>query len=187
MGDGLTEQQRKWLASVRTTLETRTGRSLEQWMAVAAGCPETAPRARQKWLKDVHGLGQNYALLVLSEVAAAAGAPLRDAAVMGAALWADPGADAVRLALQDAVDRLPGAITGQRKTFVSWSRNFAFAAARPVKGGVRLGLALVPGGRLGARGRESWSERLPAVVELAGVEAVDAEVRELLRGAWEAS
>lgn len=189
MSEGLTDQQRKWLASVRTTLETSTGRSLADWVAIAATCPETAPRARQKWLKDQHGLGQNYAILVLSEVASAAGAPMRDAAAMGAALWADADAAAIRAALQAEIDALPKTVTGQRKTFTSWSRNFAFAAARPLKaGGVRLGLALATDAdpRLEAPGRESWSERLLAAATLAAPADV-AGMRGLLRMAWEAS
>ena len=33
--NGLTEQQRKWMASVRASLETTTGKTLERWVAVA--------------------------------------------------------------------------------------------------------------------------------------------------------
>lgn len=189
MSDGLTDQQRKWLASVRATLETTTGRSLADWVAIAATCPETAPRARQKWLKDHHGLGQNYAMLVLSEVASVTGTLRRDSAAMGAALWADADAAAVRAALQAEIDALPDTVTGQRKTFTSWSRNFAFAAARPLKtGGVRLALALAPDADpcFEPPGRESWSERLLAATTLATPADV-AGMRAPLRRAWEAS
>ena len=42
----LTERQKKWFASVREGLARDTGKSLEEWVAIAQACPETAPRAR---------------------------------------------------------------------------------------------------------------------------------------------
>ncbi|MBV8593629.1 MAG: DUF4287 domain-containing protein, partial [Caulobacteraceae bacterium] len=45
----LTERQRKWFDSVRTSLERDTGRTLEEWVAIARTCPEIQPRARLKW------------------------------------------------------------------------------------------------------------------------------------------
>jgi hypothetical protein len=85
---------------------------------------------------------------------------------------------------------LPDVKAGRRKAFSPFSRNFQFAALSPVKaGGVRLGLALTPDAslRLEAPKRESWSERLKAVVAIASVEAVDGEIKALLRAAWEGS
>lgn len=65
MSSGLTERQQKWFASVRESLAIKTGKSLEEWVAVMAACPETAPRARLKWLKDNYGVGQNYGSMIL--------------------------------------------------------------------------------------------------------------------------
>ncbi|HEX7759779.1 MAG TPA: DUF4287 domain-containing protein [Caulobacteraceae bacterium] len=186
--NGLTEQQRKWMASVRTSLETATGKTLEQWVAVARTCPETAPKARQRWFKEHHGLGQNYCMLVLSELAKSEGATPRDPKAMAKALWADPGAGAIHAALQTAIDALPGAITGQRKTYTTWSRSYAFACARPVKpsGTVRLGLAVTPDAdpRLREPAKEGWSERLKSVLVLTSPDQVDEGVRVLLRVAF---
>ena len=86
----LTERQRKWFASVREVLERDTGRTLEQWAQIAGDCPETAPRARQRWLKDHHGLAQNRAMMVLS--AAFPSAPENEDTADP--LWAAPGARA---------------------------------------------------------------------------------------------
>ena len=86
-----------------------------------------------------------------------------------------------------AVGDLPDLITGQRKTYTTWSRSFAFACARPVKGGsVRLGLAVEPGAnaRLQAAAKEGWSERLKATLVLTAPGEVDTEVATLLRAAW---
>lgn len=179
----LTEQQKKWMASVKASLETSTGKSMDEWTAIAKTCPETAPKARQRWFKETHGLGQNYAQIVM--MAAAEGSGERDPAEMRAALWADAGAAAILAAIEAAVSDFPGLVSGQRKTYNTWSRKFAFAAARPVRGGlVRLGLALDPGGdaRLIPAAKEGWPERLKSTLVVSGPEQVDAA---LLRAAWE--
>lgn len=188
--EGLTEKQRKWMASVRATLETTTGRTLAEWVETARKCPETAPRARVRWLKESHGLGQNYAMLVLGTLDKEGGGHfVRDPEALRNALWAGPPAASILAALQSAVDTLPHVVTGHRKTFTSWSRNNAFAAARPVRGGVRLGLALEPSAdpRLDERGRESWSERVKAALVLVSPDEVDERLSPLLRAAWERS
>lgn len=186
---GLTEQQRKWMASVRASLEAKTGKTFEHWVEVARTCPETAPRARQRWFKETHGLGQNYAAVVLEEQAQIDGVSTRAPDDMRGALWSDPDAAAILAALEVAVAELPDLVTGQRKAFTSWSRKFAFAVARPAKGGVRLGLALDPGAnpRLLAPSNEGWSERLKSTAALGAPDQVDAELKALLRAAWEAS
>ncbi len=184
--DTLTDRQRAWFASVRDGLERDTGKGLEAWVQIALTCPETAPRARLKWFKAVHGLGQNRAAQVL-----AAAFPTPEPDDDGAdPLWADTGQAAIYQAVADLALALPNVKAGRRKAFSPFSRNFQFAALSPVKaGGARLGLALTPDAspRLEARKRESWSERLKAVVAIASVEAVDGEIAALLRAAWEGS
>lgn len=118
--DGLTDKQRKWMASVRATLESSTGRTLAQWVEIARTCTETAPRARVRWLKEMHGLGQNYALLVLGTLDQEGGGDFaHDPEAVRDALWADPAAASILAALQSAVDTLPHVVTGHRKTFTS--------------------------------------------------------------------
>lgn len=189
MTDDRTEQQRKWMASIRQSLETSTGRSMADWVAVARTCPETAPRARLRWFKDSHGLGQNYASVIFGELGKAGGDDPRDPNALAAALWRDPAAAAVLARLRDAIAALPDAITGQRKGYTTWSRGYAFASARPANGKVRLGLAVPPGAdpRLAPPAREGWSERLKAVLVIAGPDEVDSAVAALLKVAWEQS
>ena len=186
---GLTEQQQKWAASVRASLETATGRSLDAWKAVMRGCPESSPRARQRWAKEAHGLGQNHYMLVTREMERDAGADSRDADALGAALWRDPGPAEVFRAVEAAAAELPDVVPGQRKGFSTFSRRYAFAAARPVRGAVRLGLALEAGAdpRLAPAAREGWSERLTATLLLSSRDEVDDDVAHLLRRAWERS
>jgi hypothetical protein len=184
--DTLTDRQRAWFASVREGLERDTGKSLDAWTQIALTCPETAHRARLKWFKDIHGLGQNRAAQVL-----AAAFPTPEPDDDGAdPLWSDAGQAAIYRAVATLALALPEVKAGRRKAFSPFSRNVQFAALAPVKaGGVRLGLALMPDAspRLQAPKREGWSERLKAVAALASVEAVDGEIEALLHQAWKAS
>lgn len=186
----LTERQKKWFASVQASLERDTGKSLDQWVEIVRrDCPETRPRARTQWLKAVHGLGVNRAAYILS-TAFPEGPGWDDADALRAALWTDPASAAILEALQAAVVDFVGLVTGQRKGFTAWSREFQFAAAKPVKGGgAVLGLAVPPDAspRLSPAKAESWSERLKAKVALAAPTEVDDEIRALLKAAWERS
>jgi hypothetical protein len=186
----LTERQKKWFASVRAGLARDTGKSLEDWVAIARTCPETAPRARQAWLKTHHGLGINRAAYVLSEAFPQEDMGWDEPDALRAALWADPASTAILRALEAATADLDGLVTGQRKGFTAWSRDVQFAAAKPVRGGTALlGLALTPDAspRLSPPRTESWSERLKARVALASPAEVDDEIRALLKAAWERS
>jgi len=88
ISDHLTERQRKWFASVQASLERDTGKTLDEWVAIAQACPETAPRKRSDWLREHYGLGQNRAAHVLSAAFPSPG--WDDANALKAALWTDP-------------------------------------------------------------------------------------------------
>ena len=186
----LTDRQKKWFASVREGLERETGKSLEDWVAIARTCPETKPRAQLGWLKQHHGLGQNRASYVLSVAFPSERMAWDKPDEARAALWADPASKAILGALETAVADFDGLVIGQRKTYSAWSRQFQFAAAKPVKGGTAvLGLAVAPDAspRLLEPKNESWSERLKAKVPLASPADVDNEIRALMKAAFERS
>jgi Domain of unknown function (DUF4287)/Domain of unknown function (DUF5655) len=186
---GLTERQQKWFASVQASLERDTGKSIDEWVAIARTCPETKPRARTQWLKDHHGLGVNRAAHVLS-VAFPSGMGWDEPAKLRQALWTDPASTAILEAVERAATALPAVVTGQRKGFTAFSREFQFASIKPVKGGkALLGLAVDPAAdpRLEAPRNESWSERLKSKLLLDSPAQVDASVAALLKQSWERS
>ena len=186
---GLTTRQQKWFASVRASLERDTGKTLEEWVAIARTCPETKPRARAAWLKTHHDLGVNRAAQVLS-AAFPPGEGWDQPERLRETLWRDAASAAILAALETQACALPGVIVGQRKAFTAFSRNVQFAAARPVKGGkMMLGLALTPDAHphLEPPKNESWSERLKGRVLLASPAQVDAGIALMLRQAWEHS
>ena len=186
----LTERQQKWFASVRAGLERDTGRPMAAWVEIALTCPQAAHRARLKWFKEVHGLAQNPASLVLDEAfGRAMGWDEPEALVE--ALWIDPQARTIFEAVRGCATDLDGAIMGPRKAFTAFSRKVQFCAVRPLKGGgVLMGLAVKPeaDGRLAPRGKnESWSERLYGQLVLADEAALDDGVKALIAQAWAAS
>ena len=188
---GLTERQRKWFASVQASLERDTGKTLDEWVAIARSCPHDKPRARGDWLREHHGLGVNRAAHVLSVAFPTADPGWDDGPALRAALWKDPASEAILQALEAAVARLPEITTGQRKTYTAFSRKVQMAAARPIKGGHALvGFAVEPATdpRLQPRGKsESWGDRLKGQMLLTSPGEVDASIEALLRQAWERS
>jgi hypothetical protein len=187
---GLTERQQKWFASVQASLERDTGKTIDQWVAIARTCPETKPKARSAWLREHYGLGANRGAHVLS-VAFPSEMRWDDAGPLRAALWKDPASEAILQALEKAAAKLPDITLGQRKTYTAWSRKVQMAACKPVKGGqVLIGFAVEPSAdpRLSPRGKsESWGERLKGQMLLTSLDRVDASVEALLKQAWERS
>ena len=187
---GLTEQQRKWFASVKANLERETGKTLDEWVEIVRReCKETKPRARADWLKATYGVGQNRAAAIFS-IAFPAEMGWDDADGLRAALWTAPAQVAILEAVEAAVADFDGLVTGQRKGFTAWSRKSQFAALKPLKGGQAvLGVAVPPDAspRLLEPKNEGWSDRLKAKLSLAAPAEVDDEVRAWLKAAWERS
>ncbi len=187
----LTEQQKKWFASVRAGLERDTGKSLTAWVEIAKTCPVPAdkPRAQLAWFKQTHGLLQNRASYVLSEAFPKQGG-WDDAETLRDTLWGDPAQRAIYEAVAAAVADFPELVTGQRKGYSAWSRAYQFAALRPVKGGARLGLAIAPDvdPRLApAKPSEGWSERLKSTLVVTETGEIDAGVKAFLQASFELS
>ncbi|HWA01873.1 MAG TPA: DUF5655 domain-containing protein [Caulobacterales bacterium] len=184
----LTERQQKWFASVQASLERDTGKTLEQWVKIAKTCPETAPRKRALWLKEKYGLGVNRAAQIL-HAAFPEGPAWDDADALLDQLWKEKDGRAIYEALAKLVRKeFPEAIIGPRKTFVSFSRKVQFAGVLPLKGGkAELGLPLPvkESARLSPMKKRPWAERHTAILVLSSPKDVDAEVKRLLKLAWE--
>ncbi|HZV85821.1 MAG TPA: DUF4287 domain-containing protein, partial [Brevundimonas sp.] len=180
----LTERQKKWFATVQANLAAATGRPLDGWVELMKTCPEAGPKAQAAWLKAEHGVGANHAAHIIGACRSGESTRWDDPDGLRAALWNDAGPLAILEAVEGHAAALDGVISGQRKGYTSFSRAVQFAAIRPLKGGrALLGLKLDPGAspRLSPSARrESWSERLTAVVELDGAEQIDGEIAGLL-------
>lgn len=187
---GLTAQQQKWFASVREGLERDTGKTMDEWVKIAKTCPETKPKARVDWLRANYGLGVNRAAIVLDATFSGDNMGWDNPEALIAALWKNPDQLKIHDALVAQVLKMKGAIVGEKKSFTGFSRNYQFAAARPAKDGVRLGLAvpLKSSKRLEApKKNEGWSDRNKGVVVLTSAKDIDAELKTLIKAAFEAS
>ncbi|GAA0638399.1 DUF4287 domain-containing protein [Brevundimonas lenta] len=185
---GFTDRQKKWFATVQANFEAATGKPIEAWVEIMKACPETGHRARLAWLKAEHGIGVNHGSHILDACAPKGeGLGWDDPDALRAALWKDAGSLAILEAIERVAADVDGVISGQRKGYTPFSRSVQFAATRPLKGGrALLGLKLDPDAsdRLRASVRkESWSERLVAVVELNAADQVDAEIARLFAAA----
>ena len=184
----LSERQQKWFASIQAGLERDTGKSLDEWVKIAKTCPETAPRKRALWLKEKYGLGQNRAAQVLN-AAFPSGPDWSEPDQLLNLLWKEKEGRAIYEAVAKLVRKeFPEALIGPRKTFVGLSRKVQFAAIIPAKGGkAELGLP-VPvreSKRLEPMKKRPWAERHIALLTLSSPTEVDAEVKRLLKLAWE--
>jgi hypothetical protein len=181
----MTARQRQMFATCAAKMEAETGKTLAQWVTIAHTCPQTTVKGRMDWLDRQHGIRTMRAHLLMAAAFPEA-APTPDELFQ--ALWKDEHARRIAEAVIALASALPEVIVAQRKGYTSFSRKVQFAAARPIKGGVRLGLGLSSdaSARLSARAKsESLQDRLKAVVDLSATDQVDAEVAELLRAAAE--
>ncbi len=87
----LSERQQKWFASMQSSLQRDTGKSLDEWVKIAKKCPETTPGKRTQWLREKYGLGVNRIAHILHAAFPSEGPS-----------WDDPEAERVRRVNDDA-------------------------------------------------------------------------------------
>jgi len=178
------------MSAVADSMAARTGRSLDEWVALVAtsGIDPLDQNAVRRWLKDVHGVRQNSQWAIADAAAQAAGwvrpsaEQYVDGQFTGAKAALRPAFEAVREAALSLGDDVT--IEG-RGTYVPFVRRRQFAAVAVATGRLDLGLRLpvAPGSpRLEpARAPGSATHK----VRLAAPEDVDDEVRGLLRAAYD--
>lgn len=184
----LTERQQKWFASVEASLERDTGKTLAEWVKIAKKCPETAPGKRTTWFREKYGLGVNRIAHICS-VAFPEGPSWDEPDALLDQLWKEKEGRAIYNAVEKLVRKeFPHAVVGPRKTFVSFSRKVQFAGIIPARGGkaeIGLPLPVSTSKRLEAMKSRPWAARHSAMLTLSSPKEIDAEVRRLLKLAWE--
>lgn len=185
----VTPKQENWFTKVREGLEKDTGKALAEWIEIARACPESSHNKRLRWFKDVHGIGINRASVILS-AAFETGLGWDNPEALIDQLWKTPELRAIYDAIEAYATSLgDDVVVGPRKTFSGFSRQYQFAAARPVRGKVRLGLAVDPTEHNleRAKSSDSWSDRVAAVVVVSSITDINKVVKSLMRSAWETS
>ena len=179
-------------------LQQRTGRSADEWAALARDEGPPTERARRAWLRSAHGLGTNFAQLIAGRAEGRerdAGDP--DAYLAEAARYVEAMYAGAKAGLRPVHDELLAAAfslgadvrVSPCKTVVPVYRRHVFAQLKPsTRTRLDLGLALgdtPAAGRLVPTGGLAKGDRITHRIALAGVADVDDEVRAWLRAAYE--
>jgi len=178
-------------ATMIANLPEKTGRSLEQWLAVVKKTKLQKHGEIVGMLKTDHGMTHGFANLVAHK-ALASDAGSRDEEDLVAAQYAGP-----KAALKPMYDKLATMIEGfgkdvefsPKKAYVSLRRSKQFGLIQPSTA-TRLDLGLnlkgvSPAGRLEASG--SWNAMCTHRVKLTSAAEIDAEVKAWLKQAYDAA
>jgi len=176
------------LAGYSSSLEAKTGKSLEAWAALAKAFGLEKHGEIVARLKADHGLTHGYANTIALKARESDAASIGEDALV-AQMFAGPKA-AIR-PVYDAVMALISALGGDvelapKKGYTSVRRKKQFALVQPsTKDRLDLGLNLKgdpPGGRLEASG--SWNAMVSHRVRIASAAEVDNEIAGWLREAY---
>lgn len=180
---------KQYVAAMEAKLERATGKTVAHWVRIARKCPHTRPADRLRWLKIEHGLGLARAGLVLGRAfgLSALDTPHPDDAIDR--LFS--GTFAPQRAVFDAVvasaGRLGRGTTRVRKGHVAFHRLKQYAALKPSRQGLLLGLALKKYPKtekwLAAKGMGS-ADRIRMALVLDSPRAFNKTARALLRQAY---
>ena len=168
-------------------LPKKTGKSLEQWLAVAAPWLPAKHGEIRSRLKEEHGLTHGYANLIASCALESGGeVDLIAAQYAGAKEALRPIYDA----LVQSVQRLGSDVEiAPKKAYVSLRRAKQFAILQPsTKSRLDVGLVLkgvAPAARLEASG--SFNAMVTHRIRVSSVEEVDEELSDWVRAAYQAA
>jgi Domain of unknown function (DUF5655)/Domain of unknown function (DUF4287) len=179
-------------------LKTRTGRSLDEWIALIRKSGPKDEKAQRDWLKREHGLGTNYAMFV-AERAAGKGAEMDtpEGYLAAAERFVDQMFSGGKLSLRPLYDELlrfclaagPDAKACPCQTIVPLYRNHVFAQIKPAtRTRIDLGFALgarKAEGRLVDTGGYAKKDRITHRIPIESAKDIDEEVKRWLQIAYE--
>ncbi len=172
-------------------LKEKTGRTLEEWIALTRKSGPKAEKERAAWLKQEHGLGTNYAKWVASRVE---GKSLGDQSPSELVKAMYSGSKAGLRPIHDRLVELALALGKDVRltpcsTIVPIRRRHVIAQIKPATNArIDLGLALrdtKPGGRLIDTGGFAKKDRITHRIPITSLSEIDGEVRDWLRKAYE--
>jgi hypothetical protein len=185
----------KWVS----TLKEKTGRSLDEWLALVRKLGSKTEKERRAWLKTVHGLGMNTAWGI-AEFAEPKGSEFAspEAYLAAAERYVESMFSGPKAALRPLYDELlrQGLSIGKDakacpcQTMVPLYRNHVFAQIKPAtQTRIDLGFALgarKPEGRLIDTGGYAKKDRITHRIPISSMQDIDGEVKKWLKAAYEA-
>lgn len=183
------DRLQKYFASLEANIERATGKTVPQWVKIAKTCPETKPRARLKWFKDKHGLGQSRAGLILWRAFGNGSMGEEDPNTLMDGLFAKyaelhPLYDKVA----SFVSKLGAGTMSPRKSYVALYHLKQYGAIKPSKKGLVVGLAMQKypkTARLIDVKNLGGGERNKKALVLASAKEFDLEAKALLKAAYD--
>jgi hypothetical protein len=138
------EKLKSYGASMEETMLKATGKTLEEWVAIAKTCPFTKHSEKIKWFKENFGILQNRAILIFStlEGTQILGSSEPDLLVDQLFLAKPEARKIYDLVAYYCQKNFLDGIISPRKTYVGFQHKYQYAAAIPTKNGLTLGLAL---------------------------------------------
>lgn len=180
-------------------LKTKTGRSIDEWMAFVKKAGPKGEVERRAWLKDTHGLGTNYAWWIAERAEGKGGDEDNpDVYLKRAPQYVEAMFAGKRAALRPIYDKLlktglaagPDVKACPCKTIVPLYREHVFAEIKPTTNSrIDLGLALgADATKLPARieaVKNAKGNRITHRVAIESIDQVDEFVERWLRKAYE--
>jgi hypothetical protein len=189
------EIAQKWVAS----LKEKSGRSLEEWLALTRESGLKTAQARRDWLKNVHGLGTNSAQWIADRLEGSVSEFDDPAAYLAAAEnYVESMFSGKKAALRPLYEKLlqighaigPAVKACPCKTMVPLYRNHVFAQIKPTtQTRIDLGFALGPQkaeGRLIDTGGYAKKDRITHRIPIESPADIDREVKRWLKAAYDA-
>ena len=179
----------QYFEALKANLEKATGKSLAAWVKIAKTCPETKTRARLKWFKEKHGLGQSRASLVLDSAFGPISAGSDDPNKLIEALFEKfPDQRTLYESIAAYIRKLGNGSLSPRKGYVALYRLKQYGAIKPSKKGLIVGLAMTKypkTKRLIEVNKLGGGERNKMAVVLAKAKEFDAETKQLIKAAYD--
>jgi len=182
----------KWILD----LPDKTGRSLEEWIALVKKSGPAGEKERREWLKREHSLGTNSAICI-AERAEGKGTEedTPEGYLKAADEWVETMFMGPKAGLRPLYDELlgialkMGAKASPGKTGVSLYRNHVFASLKPATN-TRIDLGLALGNmktpkRLIDTGGYEKKDRITRRIEVKSKADIDEELRKWMKRAWE--
>jgi hypothetical protein len=183
------DKLQQYFASLEANLHKATGKSMAQWVKIAKACPHDKPGARLKWFKQEHGLGQSRAGFILWRAFGQGSMGEEDPNKLVDTLFAK--SFAAQRPLYDKVasfvEKFGEGTLSPRKGYIALYRLKQYAAIKPSKDGLLVGLAMQKypkSTRLVDTKNLGGGDRNKKALLLASAKDFDAEAKELIKAAW---
>ena len=180
-------------AAMIRNMPEKTGRALQQWIAIARKAAPPGEKERRQWLMDQHGLSTLYAAIVAGRSLGKRGMEDYQPEALVEAMFSGP-----KAGLRPIYEKLLeiGFSMGSDvkvcpcKTMVPFYRKHVFAQIKPsTRTRIDMGFALkgaqITGKRLAETGGAASDDRITHAIAITRLEEVDEEVRKWFRTAYE--